>query len=160
MVLVSIVVLILMSGCGSEMLTGVGIGLGTGAGLGEAQRLAQESKAELVERILDLQNDLAVTTDPAQVAAMQKELGSLKKQEEIVSLTEQVSGKVIEGLGKNWQTTDPAEQKDNYAWLLEGVLGIWLGGSYVIEKRRSNEKNKKIEALLANGNKGPPTTIS
>jgi hypothetical protein len=122
--------------------------------------MAQESKTTLVARILELERQIETSADPTETAALEKELASYQKQKEAAELTQTIADTVMAGLGKDWRTQDPAEKKDNYAWAIEAALGLWLGGSYVIEKRRSNEKNKKIETLIANGNKGSPTPMA
>jgi len=114
-----------VAGCGSELLTGIGIGAGTSTGLTEAQRMAQQSKAVLIAELSAAKEKLAQATDPNEVKALEKKIATLEKKQDVVEITEQVTGKVTEGLAKDWTTKDPTKQAENIQWIVGAGLGAW-----------------------------------
>lgn len=140
--------LVFCAGCGSDLMTGVGIGVGTSAGMGEAQSLAEKNKAALVGEILRLRAEVNQATDPAEVAALQRKIAQLEKQEEIANIVTAVTDGVNEGLQRDWTATDPNVVADNAHWLI-----IALGGLFGWEKVRSNKKNDKIVELAKEAGK-------
>ena len=124
-VITSVVLLFLMVGCGSELLTGMGIGVGTSAGLTEYQKMQRTNKDILIAELIATKAELAAATDPNEVKSLEKKLASLEKKQEVVEITKQVTSKITEGLGKDWQTTDPTKQTENIQWAVGAALGAW-----------------------------------
>ncbi len=122
-IITSVALLFLMVGCGSELLTGIGIGVGTSAGLTEYQKMQQKSKDILIAELIATKAELAAATDPNEVRSLEKKIASLEKKQEAIEITEQVTGKITEGLGKDWQ--DPAKQTENIQWAIGAALGAW-----------------------------------
>lgn len=126
--LISLGVLVSFHGCGSDLATGIGIGAGAGVGLTEAQKLAKESKAALVGEILELRAELEQTTDPAKIEALETQLAALQRKMDIVEITEEVSNTVVEGIGREWTSSEPETQKENIHWIVNAVFGalaVW-----------------------------------
>jgi len=133
----------LFTGCGSDLLTGIGIGAGTSAGLTEAQKMAQESKAVLIAELAATKEKLSQASEPAEVKALENKLSTLEKKQDVVEITEQVTGKITEGLTKDWQTKDPTKQTENIQWIVGAGMGAWA----LWNKRRQLAAEKTLTRI-------------
>jgi hypothetical protein len=133
----------LFTGCGSDLLTGIGIGAGTSAGLTEAQKMAQESKAVLIAELAATKEKLSQASEPAEVKALENKLSTLEKKQDVVEITEQVTGKITEGLAKDWQTKDPTKQTENIQWIVGAGMGAWA----LWNKRRQLAAEKTLTRI-------------
>ena len=140
--LLSIWLVVGFQGCTSEFLGGALVGAGTSAAATEAQQLAQQKKTALIAKILELEAAVEAAGTPAEKAALEKELTQYKKQEEIANIVSGVTDDVREVLNRDWTSKDPNVLADNVHWLI-----LAIGGYFGWEKKRSNDKNKKIEEL-------------
>lgn len=113
-------------GCSDPMTQGVLIGLGTSTATEEASKLAQDSKTQLVAKILQLQQELEQAATPEQQAALQAELDAANKKQEYVDLTSTIADTVKAGLERDWgdKPTQGEEGKNNLAYILATVAGL------------------------------------
>ena len=125
-----------LTGCESGVAEGIGIGLGTSQAASEAQELANQKKSILVAEILRLRNELE-TAAPEEKAALQKQLESLERKQELAELTSSITEQVQSGLARDWG--DKPASPDNLAWIL-GAAATVLGG--VAGKKTLDDKRK------------------
>jgi hypothetical protein len=133
-----------LTGCEQGLVEGILIGAGTSKVASEGQKLAQQEKAALVEKILELRQQLENTEDPNEMAVLKNKLQSYEKQKEIADITAAVADKVNEGLQKDWATTDPQKQEENYEWIAgtAGAALLWL-----LQKRKNSALVKGISRI-------------
>lgn len=134
---------VILSGCGGELVEGILIGAGSGQALTEAQQLAEQKKTALIAEILTLRQVLAQTTDPAEVANLQDKLDTAEKKQQIADLTDSIATQVKAGLERDW--SQPAST-DNLTWLLGSAATI-LGGYGAKKTLDDRKKAKQIAAV-------------
>lgn len=143
-------VLAIVSGCGDPLMEGVAIGLGTSTATQEAQEMAEQSKASLVAKILELQQALESAASPEEVAIIKAQLADAQQKQQIVAITETVASKVREGVERDW---DKPASPDNLAWILGSVATV-LGG--VAGKKTLDDKKKAAAIARAKIASKPP----
>jgi len=140
--LILLILPIMLSGCGGELVEGILIGAGSGQALTEAQELAQEKKTALIAEILTLRQELEETTDPAEVVVLKAQLATAEKKQQIADLTDSIATQVKAGLERDW--SKPAST-DNLTWLLGSAATILAGYG---TKKTLDDRNK-AKALTA-----------
>lgn len=145
--LVTLGVVVSLSGCMDPMAQGIAIGIGASAGAEETQKLARESKTALIAEVLRLRQEVEAAPTPEEKAILQAKLAEAEHKQEIAALTEQISNTVAEGLKKDWTSNEPATQSENWAWIAGLAATVLYGGKKTLDDRA---KGKAIAAVKIN----------
>lgn len=142
---VSIVItLLFLSGCGSDLITGLGVGVSGSTAMTEAQRLATERKEVLANEIVSLRSQILDMADGLEgKSLLQDELASKKRQLQIAEKTELMLSKAMEGLARDWR--NPQDLSNNIRWGVDALLLVFAG----LQTKRLGTKNRGIAKFSA-----------
>lgn len=135
--------ILLIAGCGGELVEGILIGAGSGRVLTETQKLAEQKKTALIAEILSLRQELEETIDPAEVTALKAQLVTAEKKQQIAELTDSIATQVKAGLERDWG--EKPTSSENLTWLLGAGATILAGYG---TKKTLDDRNK-AKALTA-----------
>jgi len=128
-------------GCDMGLGTGMLIGAGSSAAVGTYSSYAQKTKTELVAELVDTKARLAQATDINEITALNAKIDNLEGRKESIDLGDSIATKVQEGLARDWKSSDPLTQQDNWKWAIDAALAGLFGLMY--------RKNKAITKGVA-----------
>lgn len=135
----------LLSGCSGgpgEIATGAAIGITASSALAQAQVDAQKTKEALVAelQIVRMELETAVASgDDIKTGILEDRLRKLEDKKFGVDVAEYGTTKVLEGMSRDFSSSDPEKQRGNILWGLDGILGL-----YALWAARKNRASNKV----------------